>query len=196
MIKEGLQRQICVRELPLKTEDQKVIKEYQFLTMKPVLYLANVSESDVAEGGAYVPILKTRFGDTRVLAVSAKIEAELSDLSAEDRLVFLRDLGFGETGLKRLIIAGYALLNLITFYTIANHKLRAWQLQQGETAPQAAGHIHSDMEKGFIRAEVLSFFDLVQMGSTEKVRNVGKLRTEGRDYIIQDGDVVEFLFKV
>ncbi len=195
-VKEGLQRQICVRNLPLNAEDQKAIKGYQFLTLKPVLYLANVSESDVLEGGNYVSMLKTRFGAACVLAVSAKIEAELGDLSSEDRRAFLMDLGLGETGLIRLIIAGYTLLNLITFYTIANHKLHAWQLQQGETAPQAAGHIHSDMEKGFIRAEVLPFCDLVQMGSPEKARSAGKLRTEGRDYVMSDGDVVEFLFKV
>jgi len=126
--------------------------------------------------------------------VSAQIESELAELAQEDRQVFLADLGLSKTGIDRLILAGYRMLDLITFYTVANRKLRAWQLARGTHAPEAAGEIHSDMEVGFIRAEVVFACDLLAAGSLEALREQGKLRTEGRDYVIQDGDVVQFLF--
>lgn len=195
-VREGLQKQILIRDLILNHEDREALSDFQFLTNKPVLYLANVGENDLPDGGAHVEALKARFGADRVLAVSAQIESELIDLSGDDRQAFLSDLGLAETGLNRLILTGYGLLDLITFYTMANEKLRAWQLQNGTTAPLAAGQIHSDMERGFIRAEVMSFDDLNHLGSPDKARSLGKLRTEGRDYLVQDGDVVTFLFKV
>ncbi|MFT5369201.1 MAG: ribosome-binding ATPase YchF (GTP1/OBG family), partial [Candidatus Latescibacterota bacterium] len=137
-----------------------------------------------------------KFGPDSVLAVSGKIEAELLDLEPEDRLVFLEDLGLSETGLSRIILASYGLLDFITFYTLVKGKLQAWQLVAGTLAPQAAGKIHTDMARGFIRAEVVAYDDLVAEGTYERVRNAGKLRTEGRDYVVKDGDIIEFLFKV
>ena len=148
------------------------------------------------DGGEAVGQLRHKFGHDRVLAVSGKIESELLDLEPEDRLVFLEDLGLFETGVNRLILTGYQLLDFITFYTMAKGKLQAWQLVAGTQAPQAAGQIHSDIERGFIKAEVVAFDDLVAEGTYDKLRHAGKVRTEGRDYIINDGDIIEFLFKV
>lgn len=184
-----------ILDLGLDEESLAKIDVYKFLTAKPIIYLANVGEDDLPDGGEGVAQLRGRFGDDNVLAISGRIEAELLDLDQEDRLAFLEDLGLSETGLNRVILAGYQLLGLITFYTLAKGKLQAWQLTEGLTAPEAAGKIHTDMEKGFIRAEIASFADLETMGSYDKLRSSGKLRTEGRDYEVLDGDVIEFLFK-
>ncbi|MDA0709264.1 MAG: redox-regulated ATPase YchF [bacterium] len=192
---EGLRQGHFIRDLGFEGEAAEKILTYRFLTAKPTLYLANVSEDTLPTGGTDVERLRERFGCDRVLAVSGKIESELLDLTAEDRLMFLEDLGLSETGLNRLILAGYGLLNLVTFYTLAKSKLQAWQLVAGTGAQKAAGKIHSDMEKGFIRAEVAACEDLLDQGSYDKLRHLGKLRTEGRDYVVKDGDVIEFLFK-
>jgi len=191
---EGLKRQVSVRDLPGVEPD--LLDRHHFLTAKPVLYVANVGESDLPGGGDWVEKLKARFGADRVLTISSQIEAELGDLSAEERRAYLSELGLAETGIHRLILAGYKLLDLIAFYTMANQKLQGWQLTSGQTAPRAAGKIHSDMERGFIRAEVVSFEDLNMLGTLDKARHAGKLRTEGRDYVVRDGDVIEILFKV
>lgn len=191
-----LEQEVPVRALDLSEDEQGVIKGYHFLTGKPVLYLANVGEEDVPGGGAYAERLKACCGPDRVLVISAQIESEIAQLPPEDREVFLSDLGLEETGVERLILAGYRLLDLITFYTVANEKLRAWQLVEGTPAPEAAGKIHSDMEQGFIRAEVVSYGDLAAGGGMDRLREAGKIRTEGKDYPVQDGDVVRFLFHV
>ena len=193
---QGLRQGISILDQQLDAEDLAKIASYRFLTAKPVVYLANVGEDALPDGGHAVAALAEKFGPDRVLAVSGQIEAELLDLDAEDRLAFLEDLGLSETGLNRLILTGYRLLDLITFYTLANGKLQAWQVVSGTQAPRAAGQIHTDMEKGFIRAEVAAYDDLVAEGTYDKLRSAGKLKTEGRDYVIQDGDIVEFLFKV
>lgn len=191
----GLREGVSILEQELDEDDLALIATYRFLTAKPMIYLANVGEDSLPHGGEGVSALKVKFGEARVLAVSGQIEAELLDLDFEDRLAFLADLGLSETGLNRLILASYDLLDLITFYTLANGKLQAWQLVEGIAAPQAAGKIHTDMEKGFIRAEVAAYEDLVNEGTYDKLRGAGKLHTEGRDYVVKDGDVIEFLFK-
>ena len=193
--RQSLSQGTPLRALDLGEEERAAIKSYSFLTAKPVLYVANVSEEDVAGGGQIHP-LEERLGKDQVVAISAQIEGEIAELPADERADFLADLGLRETGINRLILAGDRLLNLITFYTVANEKLQAWQLPRGTLAPAAAGRIHSDMETGFIRSEVASFDDLVAAGSMHQLREEGKLRTEGRDYVVEDGDVVHFLFRV
>ena len=191
----GLAEEISVRDLTLKDDEAAAIRGYQFLTGKPVLYLANVSESDAIEGGELAYNLKHHVGADRVLVLASQIESEITELPLEDRQAFLSDLGLSETGITRLILAGYELLGLLTFYTCANGKLQAWQLAEGSSAPEAAGHIHTQMEEGFIRAEVSAFEDLVSAGGVTDLKGSGKLRTEGKEYLIRDGDVVEFLFQ-
>ena len=190
-LKEG----VPVHAQGLSPDELHVMREYRFLTAKPVLYLANIAEADVPEGGSHVAQLQARFGNPHVLAISAQIESEILELLPEDRQAFLADLGLSQTGINRLVLQGYQLLNLMTFYTVANQKLQAWQQVNGTPAPGAAGRIHSDMEAGFIRAEVVSFMDLVEAGGMDPLKAAGKTRTEGKEYIVQDGDVIQFLFK-
>lgn len=194
-IVDGLREGTPAHRLDLSEEERTAISGYGFLTTKPVLYLANVGEDDLPEGGSRAQELASRFGRDRVLAVSAQIESELSQLPPEEQRDFLAELGLAQSGIDRLILAGYRLLDLLTFYTIANNKLRAWQLPRGTAAPQAAGRIHTDMESGFIRAEVFTCSDLLSSGRAEALKEAGKVRTEGKDYIVQDGDVVQFLFR-
>ena len=194
-VRDNLQEGKPVRQLGLSTEEREAVRGYSFLTQKPVLFVANVAEEEVGTGGNSLPELATFLGTDRVLPIAAQIEAEIGQLPADQRQEFLADLGLAQTGIDRLILAGYQLLELITFYTIANEKLQAWQLPRNTLAPAAAGHIHSDMEEGFIRAEVARFADLTAYGSLGKLRETGKLHTEGRDYPIEDGDVVNFLFR-
>ncbi len=193
-IAAGLEEGRAVHGLDLSADERRAVKSYSFLTGKPVLYLANVLDEDLPEGGPYVARLVEQYGADRVVVVAAQIEAELAELPLEERQEFLEGLGLEEGGMQRLIASGYRLLDLITFYTVANQKLRAWQLASGTAAPQAAGQIHTDMERGFVRAEVAAYEDLAAAGSTEQLRDVGKLRTEGRDYVVADGDVIQFLF--
>lgn len=195
MAHESLSEGRPLHSLKLTPEALSAVRSYHFLTLKPVLYVPNIDEEDLPAGGPAAAAVAAAVGADKVLPVSAQIEAELAQLSMVERREFMNELGLVRTGMERLIAAGYALLNLITFYTIANDKLQAWQIRQGTRAPEAAGAIHSDMESGFIRAEVVSFDDLVQAGGTAGVRDAGKLRTEGREYVIADGDVVHFLFK-
>ena len=192
---DGLQRGTPVRELHLTDEEQGSLRKCGFLTGKDVLFVANVGEEDLPGGGGAAERLRERFGPDRVLPISAQIESEIVELSVEDREAFLGDLGLAETGVSRLVRAGYQLLDLITFYTVAHNKLQAWQVVEGTRAPVAAGRIHTDMERGFIRAEVVSSDELLDAGGLERLREAGRIRTEGKDYIVQDGDVVQFLFQ-
>ncbi len=178
----------------LTDEGRVALGPYHLMTLKDVLYIANVSESDLPDGGEEAASLSASYGAERVLVISAQIEAELTELSTEDRTAFLDDLGATESGIDRLISAGYSLLGLLTFYTTANNLLQAWQLRRGSTAPDAAGRVHSDMQEGFIRAEVARSVDLIEAGGVEPLREAGKLRVEGRDYVVEDGDVIRFLF--
>ena len=191
----ALGRGSAVGDLGLSPEEKQALCPYPLLTAKPVLYLANVGEAEAAGSGPCFHRLAEALGQERVLAVSAQIEAEIAQLPAGERGDFLTVLGLEEMGIDRLIRAGYRLLGLITFYTVAHDKLQAWQLPAGTTAPAAAGRIHTDMEQGFIRAEVASFQELAAAGSLARLREEGRLRTEGHDYVVQDGDVVHFLFR-
>lgn len=192
----ALESGIRIGDAELAQEQLQALAGYAFLTQKPMMFVANVSDDDAATGGPHLAALKARFGTDRVLVVSAQIEAEIAQLEADERDAFLAEMGITDSGVDRLVQTAYGLLNLITFYTVANDKLQAWQLPRGTTAPEAAGRIHTDMETGFIRAEVASADDLEAAGGqVARLREAGRLRAEGRDYAIQDGDVVTFLFK-
>lgn len=195
-LKEALDTGHPVSSITLSEEEQGYVLEYGFLTSKPVLYVANVSEDALVTENTYTAALRQAFGTDKVVTICAGLEAEVATLDPADAEEYLQELGVTQSGLERLIQAGYDLLGLITYYTVANNKMRAWRLHKGLTAPVAAGQIHSDMERGFIRAEIAAFKDLQQLGSMAALREKGHLRTEGRDYPIADGDVVKFLFNV
>jgi GTP-binding protein YchF len=195
-VQEGLKAGRPVRSAGLAPEEQEAIRGNHLLTAKPVLYVANVNEADAATDSPRVTALWNRYGPDRVLSVSARIEEEIGQLPPEERKVFLADLGLKETGLGRLATAGFRLLNLITFYTVANQKLRAWQVVKGTKAAEAAGKIHSDMERGFIRAEVVAFEDLVRHRTVAELHHRGMVRTEGREHEVGDGEVIHILFHV
>lgn len=193
---EGLAEGVAVRDQSLTEDERRAFGETRFLTNKPCLYLANTGEDDPAGGGPLVAALKETKGDANVLPVSVQIEEEISELPAEDQAEFLDGLGLEETALDLVVTACYRLLDLVTFYTVANDKLSAWQLRRGGTASEAAGKIHSDMEKGFIRAEVMALDDLLRLGSPQALHDQGLVRTVGRDYVIEDRDVLHIRFKV
>ncbi len=191
---EGLEQGTPVRDLALSEEDVGRIKGFSFLTSKPVLYVANAGEDEVSDGGQFARRLEQRYGQDQVLVISARIAWEISQLGPEDREAFENELGFTGSGVGELLRKGYRLLDLITFYTVANKKLQAWQLERGSAAAAAAGKVHTDMEKGFIRVEVAKHGDVIAEGSLERLRASGKLRTEGKEYVVEDGDVMHFLF--
>jgi GTP-binding protein YchF len=183
---------------PKDEEEQKALERAQLLTAKPVLYVCNVDEGDAAEGNAHSARVfeKAAAEGAKAVIISAAIEAEIATMPAEDRAEFLRDLGLQETGLSRIIRAGYELLDLITFFTAGPKEARAWTVEKGSKAPQAAGAIHSDFERGFIRAETIAFDDFVACGGESGARDAGKLRSEGKEYVTKDGDVMLFRFNV
>ena len=184
-----------LRQAGLSPEHLAALRGYGFLTGKPVLIVANVSEEDAGEARS-ARGLQERYGPGQVLAVSAGIEAELAQLREDEREEFLADMGLRESGVDRLLRGSRDLLGLITFYTLANDKLQAWQVPAGTRAPEAAGRIHSDMEAGFIRAEVTTLADLEPAaGDLATLREGGRLRVEGRDHLVGDGEVVTFLFR-
>lgn len=176
-------------------EDQEELQRLQLITTKPILYVCNVSEEEAATGNSFTERVKSKHG--HVAIISAAIEAEVSSLeSEEEKLEFLQSLGLKETGLARVIREGYALLNLLTFFTVGPKEARAWTTQKGSKAPQAAGVIHSDFERGFICAETTSYEDYIAFKGEQGAKAAGKLRLEGRDYTVQDGDVFHFRFNV
>jgi GTP-binding protein YchF len=183
---------------PRDEEEAAALKRAQLLTAKPVLYVCNVDEGDAATGNALSARVfdKAAAEDAQAVVISAAIEAEIATLPAEERDAFLADLGLHETGLTRMIHAGYALLGLITFFTAGPKEARAWTVRKGARAPEAAGEIHTDFERGFIRAETIGFDDYVRYGGEAGARDAGKLRSEGKDYVVQDGDVMLFRFNV
>ena len=200
-VKAALDEGKCARAIGLSEEEAAWIEESRLLTMKPIIYVANVSEDEV--GGSYeqnvgYQKLKAHAASegSEIIAVSAQIEAEIAELDGEEKAAFLADLGITESGLDKLIKSGYSLLGLISFLTAGPKEVRAWTITRGTKAPQAAGKIHSDFERGFIRAEVVSFDDLVREGDRNKVKEKGLLRSEGKDYVMQDGDIVLFRFNV
>ncbi len=180
---------------PKDEDEARVFAQAQLLTSKPVLYVCNVDEGDAANGNALSARVfeKAKAEGAQAVVVSAAIEAEIATMAPEERGEFLGELGLEETGLARVITAGYSLLQLLTFFTVGPKETRAWTTHVGATAPQAAGEIHSDFEKGFIRAETIAFDDFVTLGGESRAREAGKLRAEGKTYVVQDGDVMHFL---
>ena len=183
---------------PKDDDEQRVFEQAQLLTAKPVLYVCNVEEGSAANGNAFSERVFTKAASegAKAVIVSAAIEAEIVTLAAADRAEFLSDLGLAETGLARIIRAGYDLLHLITFFTAGPKETRAWTVEKGAKAPQAAGVIHTDFERGFIRAETIAYADYVACKGEAGAREAGKLRSEGKDYVVQDGDVMLFRFNV
>jgi GTP-binding protein YchF len=197
--KKHLESGQSARTLEVQEEDKRFIEDLQLLTAKPVIYCCNVEEGSVVSGNKYVEEVRKAVANenSEVVVISAAIEAEIAVLeSAEDRDAFLADLGLTESGLNRLIQAAYHLLSLQTYFTAGEKEVRAWTIHKGDKAPQAAGVIHSDFEKGFIRAQVMSYNDFVHYKSEAACRDAGKLRSEGKEYTVQDGDIMHFLFNV
>ena len=183
---------------PKDVEEERLFRQAQLLTSKPVLYVCNVDEANASTGNEYSAKIfeKAAAEGAKAVIVSAAIEAEIVTMPAEERAEFLGDLGLEETGLSRIIRAGYELLDLITFFTVGPKEARAWTVNKGAKAPQAAGAIHSDFERGFIRAETIAYDDYVRLGGEAGAREAGKLRAEGKDYVTQDGDIMLFRFNV
>ena len=180
---------------PNDEEEARVLRQAQLLTSKPVLYVCNVEEDSAENGNAFSAKVfeKAAAEGAQAVVVSAAIEADLVGMEPEERMDFLKEMGLEETGLARVIRAGYELLHLLTFFTVGPKEARAWTVHKGATAPNAAGEIHTDFEKGFIRAETIAYDDYVTLGGEAKAREAGKLRAEGKSYEVQDGDVMHFL---
>jgi ribosome-binding ATPase len=183
---------------PKDEDEARVFQQAQLLTAKPVLYVCNVEEEAAANGNAYSARVfeKAKAEGANAVIVSAAIEAELVGMETEERMVFLEEMGLSETGLARIIRSGYDLLHLITFFTVGPKEARAWTVHKGAKAPEAAGEIHSDMQRGFIRAETISYDDYVALNGESGAKDAGKLRQEGKEYVVQDGDVLHFKFNV
>ena len=197
--KEALEQGLSARTVELDKEERKVVQDLNLLTDKPVLYLCNVDEKSAVSGNKYTEAVAEAIKDenAEMLIVAAATEADIAELeSYEERQMFLEDMGLTESGVSRLIKAAYKLLNLETFFTTGADESRAWTYVRGAKAPQAAGTIHTDFEKGFIRAEVIKYDDYVALGSEKACRDVGKIGIEGKEYIVQDGDIMHFLFNV
>ncbi|MFU0791149.1 redox-regulated ATPase YchF [Cerasibacillus sp. JNUCC 74] len=199
-LKTGLEEEKPARALQFTEEQRKLVKGLHLLTSKPMLYVANVSEDEVTDPDANENVQKVKEyaikEDAEVIVVCAKIEEEISELDPGEKKLFLDELGITESGLDQLIKASYHLLGLATYFTAGEQEVRAWTFRKGIKAPQAAGIIHTDFERGFIRAETVSYEDLLAAGSMAKARENGKVRLEGKEYIVQDGDVIHFRFNV
>lgn len=196
-LKTNLEKSIAIRQVELNEVETKLIKSFNLLTAKPIIYMANISEADLVIGeNEYTKKVDeyAKGENAGVIKVSAKIESELSELSDEEKALFLADLGIKEGGLQKLIRATYDLLGLATYFTAGTDEVRAWTFKKGMKAPACAGIIHTDFEKGFIKAEVMSYTDLKNQGNEKKVREAGKMRLEGKDYLMQDGDICYFRF--
>ena len=189
---------IPARNVDLSEEEKLFIKNYQFLTLKPMIYVANVGEKDILTGNKYVDQVKeiALKEGTKVITVCAQIEEELIALDEEDREMFLEDLGIQESGLDALVKEAYRILGLCTFFTAGEQECRAWTFRKGMTAPKCAGVIHSDFERVFIKAETYTYDDLMLYGTPLKVKEAGKVRMEGKEYVVQDGDIMLFRFNV
>jgi GTP-binding protein YchF len=196
MALEALEAGNPARVVEVDEDDAKAWRMLQLLTTKPVLYVCNVGESEAAEGNAHsakVAEMAAAQGNSHVV-ISAQIEEEISQLEAEEAEMFLEEMGLKEAGLDRLIRAGYELLHLETYFTVGPKEARAWTIKTGTSAPKAAGVIHGDFEKGFIRAETIAYDDFVGLGGEGPAKEAGKMRAEGKSYIVKDGDVLHFLF--
>ena len=198
-IKEGLLQNIPVRKIELSEEEIDAIKSFNLITLKPVIYVANVSEDDVINGGNayYEKVCEyAKSENSEVVMICAKIESELAELDEEEKKEFLNEMGISESGLDQLIRKTYSLLGLATFFTVGSDEVKAWTFRKGMKAPQCAGIIHTDFERGFIRAEVTSYEDLIKYGSEKDAKDNGKVRLEGKEYLMQDGDICYFRFNV
>ena len=197
-VKEALEQNIPARRLEYTEDEEKILKNFSLLTKKPIIYMANVSEDDIVSGNEYVEKVKEYASkeNSKVVMLSAKVESELSELNDEDKALFLEDLGIKESGLDKLIKATYDILGLATFFTAGKDECRAWTYKKGMKAPECAGIIHTDFERGFIRAEVTSFEDYKEYGGEKGAQAAGKMRLEGKEYLMQDGDIVFFRFNV
>jgi ribosome-binding ATPase YchF (GTP1/OBG family) len=186
-----------LRELEMTEDDRAAIRDLQLLTEKPVLYVCNVDDASAIDGNAYSEKVKEAVGADRVLIIAGSLEAEIAELDDEnDRMEFLADAGLTEPGVNKLIRAAYHLLTLRTFFTVGEKENRAWTIKEGYTAPEAAGVIHSDLERGFIRAEVIDYDDFIACGSENAVKEKGKLHVEGKTYVVKDGDLLNIRFNV
>ena len=198
-IKDALEGGNSARTLEVDDKEAPIMKSFQLITAKPVMYLCNVDESSVKSGNAHVDALKeaVKNENAEVLVLGAAIESDIIELETyEERQMFLDELELEEPGVNRLIRSAYKLLNLDTYFTAGEKEVRAWTIKKGMTAPQAAGVIHTDFEKGFIRAEVMTYNDFVNFGSESAVKDAGKFRVEGKEYVVSDGDIMHFRFNV
>ncbi|ETN95420.1 redox-regulated ATPase YchF [Zhouia amylolytica] len=197
--KEALESGVSARAVELSDEEEELAKGFQLLTAKPILYVCNVDEGAAKDGNDYVEQVKEAVKDenAEIIVLAVATEADIAELETyEEREMFLDDLGLEEPGVSKLIRAAYKLLDLQTYFTAGVKEVRAWTVPVGATAPQAAGVIHTDFEKGFIRAEVIGYNDYVEYGSESKVKEAGKMRVEGKEYVVKDGDVMHFRFNV
>ncbi len=197
--KKTLEENKPIRQIELKEEEKKVIKTYSFLTAKPMIYLANIKESELGNpDNEYVKKVKeyAQKENAKVVSLCAKVEEDLSEMTEEEKKEMLEALGVEESGLNQLITATYDTLGLATYFTVGKDEVRAWTFRKGMNAKECAGIIHTDFEKGFIRAEVMSYEDLIECGSELKVKEAGKARLEGKEYLMQDGDICHFRFNV
>ena len=198
-VEETLLQGVSVRALEFSEKEIEFVQSLQFITSKPVLYVCNVDENSAVSGNEYVEKVReaVKDEDAEVIVLAVGTEADITELEDyEERQMFLEDIGLEEAGVSRLIRSAYKLLNLQTYFTAGVKEVRAWTIPIGSTAPQAAGVIHTDFEKGFIRAETISYEDYVEFGSESKVKEAGKMRVEGKEYIVKDGDVMHFRFNV
>lgn len=200
-VKEVLEQGKAARSLDLSEEENKILRSYQLLSSKPIIYVANVSEDDIAEDGASNKMVSdvkeyAAKEGSDVVVISCEIESQIQSLDDDEKELFLEELGLKSSGLDKLIRASYSLLGLISYLTSGPMETRAWTIKKGTKAPQAAGKIHTDFERGFIRAETVSYDDLVKSGSMTAAREHGLIRSEGKDYVVQDGDVILFRFNV
>lgn len=201
LIKENIENGNSIRNISFSQEEKDILKELNLLSIKPTLYVCNILEDDLldgAENNAYFNQVKehAKKENSEAIAISAKIEAEIAQLNKDEKIAFLKELELEESGLDKLVKASYDLLGLMSFLTAGPKEVRAWTIKKGTKAPQAAGKIHTDMERGFIRAEVINYKDLINYGGYTHAKEKGLVRSEGKDYIMQDGDVVIFRFNV
>ena len=198
VFKEHLENFGNARTAPVDEEDFVHIQDMQLLTAKPMIYVCNVDDASAISGNKYVEEVKTTLEEQadNVLVIAGKLEAEIAELDKEDRMEFLADAGLKEPGVDKLIRAAYNVLNLQSFFTAGPKEVRAWTIKKGMRAPEAAGVIHSDLERGFIRAEVMKYDDFIELGSEQAVKNAGKFHVEGKNYVVEDGDIMHIRFNV
>ena len=197
-IKQILEEGKPARSIELTEDEEKLVKTLQLLTIKPIMYVANLDEESIENGNEYLERVKEMAAkeNAKVIPLSVKIEEEISELDEEEKVEMLEAMGLESSGLDKLVVASYDILGLMSYLTVGEIEARAWTIKKGSKAPEAAGKIHSDMQRGFIKAEIVSFDDLIDSGSMVKAREKGLIRMEGKDYIMREGDIVEFRFNV